>query len=115
MPVAKKCLIVDDEVNITFLTEKYPQLERYETLTCSNGHDALNIIKQNHEEIELVLLDLKLPDGYEILVEIKSNYPKFKVVLFSPEIFVEDIQIKSPLYTDEKFTHFYREKLKRRR
>ena len=40
MSVVKKILIVDDEEDITCLTEKFLHLEKYETITCSNGHDA---------------------------------------------------------------------------
>ena len=68
MSAAKKILIVDDEEDITILTEKFLQLEKYDTITCSNGYDALDIIKEKHEEIALVLLDIMLPgmSGYDI-------------------------------------------------
>lgn len=86
MSVPKKCLIIDDEVGITSLTKKFPQLECYETLTCSNGDDALTIIEQKGEEIELVMLNIMLHglSGYEILKVIKYKYPSINIVLFSP-------------------------------
>ncbi len=102
MSAVKKILIVDDEEDITNLTEKFLQLEKYETLTCSNGHDALNIVKEKHNDIALVLLDIMLPgmNGYEILKEIKSKYPKILVVLFSVKNFFEDIQKGKELGAD---------------
>ena len=102
MSAVKKILIVDDEEDITHLTEKFLQLEKYETLTCSNGHDALNIVEEKHNDIALVLLDIMLPgmNGYEILTEIKSKYPKILVVLFSVKNFFEDIQKGKELGAD---------------
>ena len=102
MSVAKKILIVDDEEDITILTEKFLRLENFETLTCSNGYDALNIIEEKHEDIALVLLDIMLPgmNGYEILTEIKSKYPNILVVLFTVKNFFEDIQKGKELGAD---------------
>ncbi len=102
MSAAKKILIVDDEEDITILTEKFLQLENYDTLTCSNGYDALEIVKEKHEDIALVLLDISLPgmNGYEILTKIKAKYPKILVVLFTVRNFFEDIQKGKELGAD---------------
>ena len=102
MSVAKKILIVDDEEDITILTEKFLKLENYDTITCSNGYDELDILKEKQEEIALVLLDIMLPgmNGYEILAKIKSKYPKILVVLFTVKNFFEDIQKGKELGAD---------------
>jgi len=102
MSAAKKILIVDDEEDITILTEKFLQLENYDILTCSNRYDALRMIEEKHEDIALVLLDIMLPgmNGYEILTEIKSKYPKILVVLFTVKNFFEDIQKGKELGAD---------------
>ncbi len=102
MSAVKKILIVDDEEDITHLTEKFLQLEKYETISCSNGYDALNIVEEKHDDIALILLDIMLPgmNGYEILTEIKSRYPKILVVLFSVKNFFEDIQKGKELGAD---------------
>jgi DNA-binding response OmpR family regulator len=102
MSAVKKILIVDDEEDITNLTEKFLQLEKYETITCSNGYDALDIVEEKHDDIALILLDIMLPgkSGYEILTEIKSKYPKILVVLFSVKNFFEDIQKGKELGAD---------------
>ena len=102
MSAVKKILIVDDEEDITNLTEKFLQLEKYETITCNNGYDALDIVEEKHEDIALILLDIMLPgkSGYEILTEIKSRYPKILIVLFSVKNFFEDIQKGKELGAD---------------
>jgi len=102
MSAVKKILIVDDEEDITNLTEKFLQLEKYETITCSNGYDALEIVEEKHDDIALILLDIMLPgmNGYEILTEIKARYPKILIVLFSVKNFYEDIQKGKELGAD---------------
>ncbi len=102
MSAVKKILIVDDEEDITHLTEKFLQLEKYETITCSNGYDALDIVEEKHDDIALILLDIMLPgkSGYEILTEIKLRYPNILVVLFSVKNFFEDIQKGKELGAD---------------
>ena len=98
----KKILIGDEVEDISILTEKDLQLEKYDTITCSNGYDALSILEEKHHEIALVLLDIMLPgmNGYEILTEIKSKYPKILVVLFTVKNFFEDIQKGKELGAD---------------
>ena len=98
----KKILIVDEEEDISIPTEKYLQLEKYDTIRCSNGYDALSILEEKRDEIALVLLDIMLHgvNGYEILTEIKSKYPKILVVLFSVKNFFEDIQKGKELGAD---------------
>jgi len=93
MPVLKKVLVVDEEEDISILTEKYLQLEKYDTITCSNGYDALSILEEKHDELALVLLDIMLPGGYEILTKIKSKYPEIRVVLFTLKNFFDAPEI----------------------
>ncbi len=104
MSVARKILIVDDEEDIVNLTEKFLQLENYETLTCSNGSEALQIVEEKHEDIALVLLDIMMPNlnGYEVLKSIKSNekFNHILVVLFTVKNFFEDIKKGKELGAD---------------
>jgi len=95
MSQQKKILIVDDEPDITELTKRFLQFEKYDTITCNSGQDALHIIEEQHEEIALVLLDIMMPemDGFTLLQLIKSNdsYKNLLVVLFSVKNFHFDI------------------------
>lgn len=49
------------------------------------GLDTLNFLKENHAEIDLVLLDLVMPemDGIEVTRWIKTEYPGIKVLVLS--------------------------------
>lgn len=104
MSATKKILIVDDEPDIVILTEKFLELENFQTISCTDGNEALRIIEEEYDEIALVLLDLMMPgiSGYEILKSIKSNekYKNILVVLFSVRSFTEDIQKGKELGAD---------------
>jgi len=104
MSVARKILIVDDEEDIVNLTEKFLQLENYETLTCSSGSEALEIVEEKHEDIALVLLDIMMPglSGFEVLRNIKSNekFNHILVVLFTVKNFFKDIKKGKELGAD---------------
>lgn len=76
----KKCkhtiLIVDDEVdNLQLLRRTLRQ--DYTILTASNGHDALNVIKENGKDISLIISDQRMPlmKGTELFSQIVDKYP----------------------------------------
>jgi DNA-binding response OmpR family regulator len=96
MSEAKKILIVDDEADIVHLTEKFLELENYDTIPCTDSRNALKIIEKEYNHIALVLLDIMMPkpSGYEVLERIKANekFNHIQVVLFSVRSFAEDVQ-----------------------
>lgn len=104
----KTILIVDDEPDIVNLTEKFLNLGEYNTITCSNGKEAMKIIEEKHEEIALMLLDIMMPgkSGYSVLEEIKSDdrYKDIIVILFTVKSFNEDIQKGKKLGADGYIT-----------
>jgi len=73
----KKVLVVDDEVKILEIVKAYLEHEGHAVDTAINRREALNILKE--EELDLILLDLMLPDmsGEEIckLLRKKSDVP----------------------------------------
>ena len=104
----KAILIVDDEPDIVNLTERFLKLGDFETITASNGKDALEIIEERYNEIALVLLDIMMPgtSGYSVLKEIKANekYKSIIVILFTVKSFNEDIQKGKKLGADGYIT-----------
>jgi Signal transduction histidine kinase len=71
----KRILIVDDEpVNIKVL-KNFLEYEKYTVITADNGKEAINIVS-NDKEIDLVILDMMLPDmlGYEICSLLRERY-----------------------------------------
>ncbi len=62
-------LVVDDEQSILDALTKLLTVEQYRVLTSRDGLDALNIIKEQQHEIELVITNIKMPklDGPELI------------------------------------------------
>ncbi len=76
--MAKKILVVDDDLYIRDLYEEVLKDEGYEVETASNGEIALNNLKKGG--YDLVLLDIMMPkiDGLGILAELKASPPPLK-------------------------------------
>jgi len=78
-------LLVDDET--AFLDAMTKRLTRrdFKVLTASSGMDALEIMSESSEKIEVIILDVKMPgmDGIEVLSEIKRKYPLVEVVMLT--------------------------------
>jgi two-component system nitrogen regulation response regulator NtrX len=76
-------LVVDDETTISQSLSGILSDEGYETLTASNGYEALKLIES--EAPDLVLLDIWMPgmDGIETLKEIKRTNPFLQVIIIS--------------------------------
>ncbi len=74
----KTILIVDDEEGIRTLVRKFLEKANYDVLEAEDGKKAIEIFK-NRKDIELVLLDIMMPemDGYEVCKELRkdSNVP----------------------------------------
>ena len=58
MAEKKTILVVDDEPDIVNLTQKFLELEHYDTITCNNGKEALKIVEEKYPDIVLILLTL---------------------------------------------------------
>jgi two-component system chemotaxis response regulator CheY len=71
----KKILIVEDFASIrTFVCETLNR-KGYDTIGAGSSKEAITILGEKNEEIDLVLTDYNMPDGtgYELLKKIKSN------------------------------------------
>jgi DNA-binding NtrC family response regulator len=79
----KTILIADDEKAIRRTLELHLCEEGYEVLTAVDGPDA--VAKAVEKEVDLVLLDLRLPgmDGFEVLRSIKERRPALPVVMIT--------------------------------
>jgi DNA-binding NtrC family response regulator len=76
-------LIIDDEPDILVVLEEFLSKEWFKVLTAKSGKDA--IAKLSLNEIDLVLLDMAMPDmnGIEILKELKKIKPNIAVIMIT--------------------------------
>ncbi|MBX4264294.1 response regulator transcription factor [Clostridium estertheticum] len=80
--MSKKIYLVEDEINLNLLLEKYLEREGYEVTTFSTGNPAIARIK---DMPDLWILDIMLPDvdGYEIIKAIKAFNKNTPVIFMS--------------------------------
>lgn len=75
----KTILIVDDEKNIRILLKDFLEREGFVALEAQDGRQALEIFNERNEGLDLILLDIMLPelDGWTVCREIRkhSNVP----------------------------------------
>jgi len=57
----KTILVIEDEPELRHFTSRVLELEGYHVLQASNSAEGTTLVKQG--QVNLVLLDLKLPDG----------------------------------------------------
>lgn len=79
-----RILIVEDEKLLNEAYETVLKHEGYEVDKAFNGQEALDVLKKSKPD--LILLDLRMPkmDGLTFLAELKkTDYPKFKIIVFS--------------------------------
>lgn len=78
-------LLVDDEEVIIDVTEEILRLLGYRVLVARSGQEAVNVYKSKKEEVDLVLLDMIMPEmgGRETFDILKSINPHIRVILSS--------------------------------
>ncbi len=78
-------LVVDDEANQRSLSKSLLTQLGYKVLTAGNGREATEVYKGNKNNIDLIILDLIMPDmsGKEAFEEMKRINPNVKVILMS--------------------------------
>lgn len=82
-------LIIDDEKDLRNLLHKELKLEGYRVKALENAQDMQNILKTL--EIDVVLLDIAMPgiDGIQALQILKTDYPEIEVVILTGNATVE--------------------------
>jgi len=78
-------LFVDDENMIIDVGKQMLEIMGYKILTANNGKQAIDIYKKNMAKIDIVILDMIMPDigGSEVYDRLKKINPEIKVLLSS--------------------------------
>jgi CheY-like chemotaxis protein len=76
-------LFVDDEVRQLRLMQQFLQESGYHVLAAKDGVEAVDLYRRHKDEIDLVILDLALPNmnGSDALKEMKKITPEIKAMV----------------------------------
>ena len=80
----KTILVVDDESHIRLMMEDL-LTDEYNVLTAGNGVEALEVVAEKQDVIDLVITDIMMPqmDGMSLLKEMGERYPEIGVMMIS--------------------------------
>jgi two-component system cell cycle sensor histidine kinase/response regulator CckA len=103
-PRSKHVLVVDDERAIRKLAKRILTVKGYDVTTCSSGAKAVDAYSRLYDQIDLVLLDMIMPEmnGVETLRNLKQIDPTVRAILCSA--FVPDLDGET--ISDEGFAAF---------
>jgi len=78
-------LIVEDENALADTLALNLKLENYSVIVARSGSEALKTFKNNFSELNLVLLDIMLPDinGFDLCAEFKTIKPEIPVIFLT--------------------------------
>ncbi|MEN8134548.1 MAG: response regulator [Thermodesulfobacteriota bacterium] len=78
-------LLVEDEIMILDTTRELLELLDYQVFPAGSGATALEVLAERKGQVDLVLLDLSLPDmsGQQLLPKLADEYPDLKIVICS--------------------------------
>ncbi|MDV6167398.1 sigma-54 dependent transcriptional regulator [Flavobacterium sp. DG1-102-2] len=79
----KKILLIDDEEKLRSLMARIITLEGFEVIQAADCKAGLK--KLQHEVIDIVLCDVKLPDGngVDLTLTVKQAYPHIEIILLT--------------------------------
>jgi DNA-binding response OmpR family regulator len=81
----KTILIAEDETEIRELLAALLETDGYTVLRASDGQEALNIMNERRNEIDLLITDLGLPKlgGLELIQHARALSPSVKIIAAS--------------------------------
>jgi two-component system NtrC family response regulator len=83
-------LIIDDEENLRRLLARVIELENYQVFQAASVKEGLKLLAR--ESIQVVVSDVKLPDGngVDLTAKIKNEYPGVEVIVLTAFGTIED-------------------------
>ncbi len=104
--MAKKILVVDDELELVDNIKMRLEAANYEVITAYDGQEALD--KSKKEKPDLIILDLMLPkmDGHKVCALLKndSRYFIIPIIMFTAKAQEEDMKLAKEVGADAYIT-----------
>ena len=84
-PRQRRALVVDDEAPVREILSRQLQRLGWSATPCASGHEALRVLEQGGDAIDLVLSDVRMPamDGGELARRVRALRPSIPIVLMS--------------------------------
>jgi two-component system cell cycle sensor histidine kinase/response regulator CckA len=88
-------LLVDDEEAVRTIGARILERLGYKVIPASSGQEALNLVRQSHEPLDLIVLDMIMPglSGRETFYRLKEIDPGIRVLLYSAHSMDEDVHL----------------------
>jgi two-component system response regulator PilR (NtrC family) len=91
----ERILYIDDEVDLLDLAQSFFEDENLPLKTCSDFHEAIDLIRNNH--YDLIISDAKMPSG--------SGFEIFKIIkaegIFKGKIILVTGNLETPPHSDK--------------
>ena len=104
--MAKRILIVDDEVQLVEMVKMRLEAAGYEVISAYDGREGFD--KAKKDKPDLIILDLMLPkmDGYKVcgLLKNDARYNKIPIIMFTARVQEEDMRLGKDLGAEEYVT-----------
>ncbi|RKX79629.1 MAG: hypothetical protein DRP57_13620 [Spirochaetes bacterium] len=103
-------LIVEDEAQVRYMEARTLEKCGYHVLNAANGIDAVSLYKQNRKEIDLVILDMVMPEmgGRECFYLLKNINTDIKIILVTgyttDPLLMKEIKEKATGIIEKPFT-----------
>jgi two-component system cell cycle sensor histidine kinase/response regulator CckA len=78
-------LIVDDEKNIVVINKMVLEQMGYIVQSAYNGREAMTLIKENRDVIDVIVTDYLMPgmNGIELAIEAEKYLPETPIILYT--------------------------------
>jgi CheY-like chemotaxis protein len=78
-------VVVDDEAAVRRVIVQLLESEGYTVLQAENGEDALRVMQEHHEPVDLLIADINMPemDGLDLVAFLRSAYPALRALFVS--------------------------------
>ena len=99
-------LVVDDEEGVRAVICRGLRALGYHVLEARNGEDAINVLREHHEPVHLLVTDMVMPEmgGAELIRTLRIAYPGLKVLVISA--YNRDmVEAKGVLFPGSLFLH----------
>ena len=111
--MAKRILIVDDEVQLVEMVKMRLEAAGYEIISAYDGQEGFDKAKKDRPD--LIILDLMLPkmDGYKVcgLLKNDARYSKIPIIMFTARVQEEDVRLGKDLGAEEYMTKPFEPKI----